>query len=377
MSSGGWSAQEAPGDEEIVTDKYLPASLEQRGYALPFTTRPVAYARVFQGKEGLEIILPGFADSLVAHVIPYEKLPSIATLSVFDRALHEKVAQLDAVNPNTIRDAASKIGETGLGGVDVMRKARAKKVIFTNLEPAILNALTDEMLKYHGSNQAPANVNMTTDEGRKVAVNELERIGKELGCDGETIVERLDHISKLMAQYKGSSAGLNGPICDILIRMKNLSDDMRQWLIPEPVEEAEMAQRTSVAILDFIALTKQHTNELDAVYDNIDRTVAQWDVMEPKIQKTLSELDLLLDGWERILDAWDSVMAKQRFIQRETLAAFAPFIPVLPLNMIKGTPDKWLLLRTAQLRWLGRVKYMKDMKDEAEMAFANTRMEIL
>ncbi len=375
MSIGGWSDQTTPTEE--VTDKFLPVTLAQRGLALPFTTRPVAYARVIMGKNGLEVILPGFSDKLIAHVIPFETLPSITSLSVFDRTLHEAVGNLSQLSPTSIREAASTIGETGLGGITLMRKARAKKVIFTNLEPAILNHLVDEMIKKHGSKDAPQNINMSTDEGMIVATKELDAFGKSHQSTGSEIVERLVALSKLMAHYRGVQEGLNGPIKDTLARLQNLSNDLRQWLLPEPVEEAEMAQRASIAALGFIQLAEPYVKELDSVYGNLEDTIVKWDLVSLNLRSKIDDLDLLLDGWERILDAWDNVLTARRFIQRETLASFAPFIPIPSKDIIKENSKTWLELRTAQLRWMGRVKYMKDMTEDAEQALRNTRMEVL
>ncbi|WP_420548649.1 hypothetical protein [Curvivirga sp.] len=389
----GWSSQNTAPVEE-VTEKYLPNSLEDRGLALPFTTRPVAYARLRQGKKGLEVILPGFADKLVANVLPFDKLPELVSLTVFDRALHEAITNLiqgdkdedsssdklvETLNSSTIRQLRMEIGETGLGGIDMMRIARSKRVIFANMEPAILNALADDLIQKHGSNNAPEHVNMATDEGRNTAALELERFAETHGLQKETILERLSDISQVMRDFGGPHTGMNGPVRDILSRMQSFSDDLRQWLIPEPVEESEMAQLTSIAALATIKAAEKYVEDLDLVYKNLDQSVLQWDKLRDNIIKIRDALDLMIDGWERILDSREYHINAQRFRQRECLAALAPFVPVLPKPIITDEKEKenWLKLRTAQLRWLGRVKYLKDMKDGAEAALRNTKMEIL
>ncbi|MTI08248.1 hypothetical protein [Curvivirga aplysinae] len=386
----GWSSQNTAPVEE-VTEKFLPTSLEDRGLALPFTTRPVAYARLRQGEKGLEVILPGFSDKLVANVLPFDKLPELVSLTVFDRALHEAISNLTEdeassndsggtyINSSVIRRLRMEIGETGLGGIDTMRIARSKRVIFANMEPAILNALADDLVQKHGGNNAPEHINMATDEGRNTAALELERFAETHGLKKEIIIDRLVDISHVMRDFGGPHTGMNGPIRDILSRMQSFSDDLRQWLIPEPVEESEMAQLTSIAALATIKATDKYVEDLDLVYKNLDQSVLNWDKLRENIIKIRDALDLMIDGWERILDSRESHINAQRFRQRECLAALAPFVPILPKPVIPDDKEKenWLKLRTAQLRWLGRVKYLKDMKDGAETALRNTKMEIL
>ncbi|MDX1737511.1 MAG: hypothetical protein R3261_04705, partial [Alphaproteobacteria bacterium] len=278
MSLGGWSNQTEDAIE--VTERSLPATLENRGLALPFTTPPVAYSRIRFGDKGLEIILPGFKNELLANVIPFAKLPEIVSLTVFDRAFHEALEDTltsegpSALTPALIRKLATNIGETGLGGAEIMRRARSRKVIFANMEPAILNHLTSELISAYAKDQDP-NLNMATAESQKLAALALEGFGQDFGIDGATVVERLKEISIFMANYKGPTKGMNGPVNDIISRLKLLAGDLRQWLIPEPVEEAEMAQRTALTAEAFVRATEPYTDNLDEVYDNIDRTIAQ------------------------------------------------------------------------------------------------------
>src|SRR5271166_5073484 len=89
-----------------TSDSYLPATFEERGVAVSFTTPALAYARIRKDyRDRLEVVLPNIGESKGTFVIPWSALADTVTLTTHDRALQEEVQNSDAVSPYDIRTA--------------------------------------------------------------------------------------------------------------------------------------------------------------------------------------------------------------------------------------------------------------------------------
>ncbi len=80
------SQDEQPGH---LNTKYWPSTFEERGVVVPFTTPMLAYARArSDGKDGLEIIVPGLSGSSGVYIIGWASVRDVFRMTVHDRAFH-------------------------------------------------------------------------------------------------------------------------------------------------------------------------------------------------------------------------------------------------------------------------------------------------
>src|ERR1019366_7482081 len=105
-------------------DTYLPATFEERGIALSFTTPQLAYCRIRKDyRDRLEISVPNIGEGKGNYVIPWSALGQAMTLTAHDRALQEEVQRIEAMSPYDIRTAELLIARDGLAGPDVAQAA--------------------------------------------------------------------------------------------------------------------------------------------------------------------------------------------------------------------------------------------------------------
>src|SRR5438874_440982 len=121
-------------------DSYFPATFEERGISLAFTTPSLAYARVRKDyRDRLEVVLPNIGQAKGTYVIPWAALAGTMTLTTHDRALQEEVEESEAMSPYGIRTAELTIARDGLAGPEVAEAAARtldkdeKQIDLTNL----------------------------------------------------------------------------------------------------------------------------------------------------------------------------------------------------------------------------------------------------
>ncbi|RED51472.1 hypothetical protein [Aestuariispira insulae] len=136
----------------------------------------------------------------------------------------------------------------------------------------------------------------------------------------------------------------------LLEELRALADDLRRWLIHEPVDAAELAQRTSLALRNTVKLA------------------------EPLLEKCLkegagdahSDLIYLVDGWPRIITRWKNAQKGEFYQQREALTGFFLYIPLVPADLAGADRPFWEELATVQMRWLRRSPLLEDLDSDTK-----------
>src|ERR1044071_3169438 len=86
-------------------DNFWADTFEERGAVVPFTTPVLAFSRVREQEQRLELLVPGLAGGRDTYVIPWRSLPSVFAMTVHDRALREEIEALPESRPEEIRVA--------------------------------------------------------------------------------------------------------------------------------------------------------------------------------------------------------------------------------------------------------------------------------
>ena len=105
------------GGDTAVSSRFWPATLQERGISIPFTTPSIAFSRVrSDGREGLEVLVPGLSGGQGVYIIPWRGLKDMFKMTVHDRALHEEIDGLKDANPRRVRKIVLSVALTGLAG---------------------------------------------------------------------------------------------------------------------------------------------------------------------------------------------------------------------------------------------------------------------
>lgn len=363
--------------------QFLPKSFQHRGIAVAFTSPVLAFARCRRppGESKVEYLVPGLAGSTEAYVLPNKALPEIVTLTIFDRALHEELPTLRKVTPLTVRSAVHKIALTGLGGPGPMRQAREAQERTKGLPAAIMVSLVHRAIQQLAAKEPDAagldEAKIGTPEGLTLARKALSGYSQGSGISSADIMGRLEQWGKMAAPLGGAGGAHPGHLTDTLAATEALADKMTKWLIPEPPETGEMAQRTALAAREAVTVARRTINELDGLAANLNDTLSKWDSSRRIITEGVEKVALVLDGWSRIVSYWTEAEAKDRFFQRTTLENFAQYLPMLPRDSGSEATEMWENLRESQTRWnqSAQVKLSSHLDASAREKLSQFRKE--
>ena len=334
----------------------LPETFEQRGVYVPFTTPILAYARLRRPIGGsLEVLIPGLAGGSETYIIPYKVLPDVLNLLVHDRALHEELLNLRKISPGRVRQSANLVAMTGLGGPALAKRAKQDRQSEQELPTLILFSLIRNAI----SQLAPSHPGVANLDGRQIATPEglnlareaLGGYGQTIGESGNKIYARLERWANVLAPLGMSDGSIKGPLLILLTTLEDLTVELSKWLIQEPPDTAEMAQRTVTAARAAAQRARDHLNAIAEMEKAMAEPLRSFDETENKITLHIERISLMLDGWQRVIDLWEMGRDGDRFFQRDTLEGFAHYLPILPLEAVGENVELWENLRESQNRW--------------------------
>ncbi|NMM45112.1 hypothetical protein HH303_11525 [Rhodospirillaceae bacterium KN72] len=334
----------------------LPPTFLKRGIFLPFTTTVVRYARLRRaGGSGLEFLIPGLSGGFETYIIPYKVLPETLNLSVHDRALHEEMAQLRDVSPVGIRALGLRVAATGLGGPVLARRAKLEldndrihptQVLFA----LVLSAIRQLAASHPGASSLTAE-SLATPDGMKLAREALGGYAQTIGERGDKVYAKLEKWSKTIAPLGAPDGFAVGYLTLRIVDLENLANELTKWLIQEPPETAEMAQRTGTAIRAAVEAARATVAKVDSMAENMADPLRTFDEAHTAMAEAVSRVSYILDGWQRILDMWTAARSGDRFTQRDTLEEFCQHLPILPQEAVGNKISLWEGLRESQAFW--------------------------
>lgn len=345
----------------------LPPDFAQRGVAVPFSTRLLFFARMRHGPNGvIEYLVPGLAGGLKTCVIPQGKIGETLSMTVFDRALMEELSELSTITPATVEQASLAVGMTGLGGSRLLRQARERKVKdiegATALEVMLVNRLLSAL---GGSEIALGGAGV---EGfRSEAASALAPHGEALDAPVDAVLSRIQQWAQLVLPLGSAELGIQGTYTATMEDMERFAVELLDWLIPEPVGPAEMAQRIAVAARKTAAAAEERVQRVNAVQTEILDTLRNWDGAWAGLNNDVSAVSNIIDGWRRLIDKWDAVSRMDRIDQRELVELFALYLPILPRKSADQNQDFWASIRENQNRWKDTVSKSEMMATDQDL----------
>ena len=319
-------------------ESFLPATFEERGVALSFTTPALAYARIRKDyRDRLEVVLPNIGEGKGTFVIPWSALADTMTLTAHDRALQEEVQNNDAMSPYDIRMAELVIARDGLAGTDVAEAAAkalaedAKHVDLTNLmfmAKVIMasGSLTKEMLAGLASGESD-------DKVRQAAY----KVAGTIGLKPTQLDEKLGKLSRVVAPLGIEGAPEMGRLRRLIRELSTFRDSLDHWAAENVHCEVELA-RFCVEVADLTLLRGiKIVQEFDAALSEPLNILKNWDIESPKLQNAVVRLSWLFDGWDMIIRTWDAAKNQNRDAQEAALFAIFRALPLLPKSELESS----------------------------------------
>lgn len=334
----------------------LPQTFQQRGVYLPLTTPVLMYARLRRMHgSSMEVLIPGLGGGPETYVIPYKVLPQVINTSVHDRALHEEMVNLREVSPSAVRKVASKIAVTGLGGPFLARRAkediRAEKELPNEILLCMIQMGIKQLAPNHPGVDKLDSTTIATAEGMNLARDALGGYASSIGERGDKIYGRLEKWSTLITPIGSPDESVVGSGLRVLLAVESLAEQLSKWLLQEPPDTAEMAQRTVTAAREAVKQARETLAVMKGLANNMAEPLRDFDNTIAKLKAGADHILLVIDGWDRIVQLWDEGCRGDRFMQRDVLEMFSQFLPILPIEAAGDNQKLWEDLRETQSRW--------------------------
>lgn len=338
----------------------MPSDFNQRGVAVPFTTRLLFFARMRNGSSGtIEYLVPGLAGGLTTCIIPQGKIGQTLSMTVFDRALMDELSELSKISPAEIERAKLAVGLTGLGGSRLMRLARQRKEADRFATHALESLLINDLLAALGAEHVDFD-GMEIEALRTRAAAALEPHAAALDASVDAILSRIGQWAHLTLPIGCRDLDLEGPYTATLTDMERFAASLMDWLISEPVGPAEMAQRIAVAARKTAATAQEWVVRIEGYRADILERLKGWDTTWASLTNDVEMVSNITDGWQRMVDKWDATARMERVDQRELVELYALYLPVLPRKAAEQNQEFWASIRESQKRW-------KDIVHGSEM----------
>jgi hypothetical protein len=313
-------------------ESFWPATFEERGATVPFTTPILASARVRQPQEQkLELLVPGMSGTKGTYVIPWPSLPEIFKMTVHDRALYEEIGELGAATPYEIKMAALKVARTGLAGPGVAKSARETLDEIDNHELLARFFLIVRTLEQLSDDKTNTSLEeLVTEEGKRRVKRALGFVALDLGISADDLYDRLEKWGTSITPIGVPDTPVDGPLRRLAKRLLPFSRALAEFAnteLGDSVGEAQLcadtAQETQRFVMEIVIAT-------DKIAAKISDALNDWKEQYETIVANMRRVSWLLDGWELLMKMWDACEHEPKFRQRETLVEMVRLLPVIP-----------------------------------------------
>jgi hypothetical protein len=301
-------------------------------------------------------------------------------MTVHDRALHEKLPSLTRPSPLGVRDLALEVAKTGLSGPGPAARAIAAQAEDAACPSKILLQLIE--MAVHQVGTATEAKGLTVDalakpEGQAQARRALQVFAESIGTTPRDLINLLERWAGVLGPVGLPNGRVQGPLLQTIEGLEAASRDLRGWMINEPPETAEMAERTASAGLDAAKRARAVLIRIAEPLEHLGGALREPAEIEQLFQQALDLVANTLDGWWRILESWNVTINDERWEQRQSLEGFIQNLPVLPTEALGEDTSTWTALRAAQQRWRNSGLFGQgvDMAPETEDALSRFQKE--
>ena len=271
---------------------WQPATFQERGVAVPFTTPQLTGARLRPGESGrMELILPDVGGPGSVGILPWDRVASLCSPTLFDRRLGARLLDQPALTPAVVRQAACVAAAAGLAGQEAQEAALAAQA-----------ADAAERARVRADLLAPGRA----DDAASVP-EELAALLGPIGLGRDATAARLPRTLAAVTafgariseyQHVGPTAGDAGRL-------------------------AAAARRTAAAALAALLAARGITDHAPAL-------LQRWAAAPAALAEELRRPEWLLDGWAWLCRLWHAPEARPGRVG-VSLADLSVLLPPLPL----------------------------------------------
>jgi len=335
---------------------YLPSTFLDRGVAIPFTTPDLLGARARPGPRGrLEFVISNPGGGRGNYVMGWESLSNLARVTVHDRLLHDRIAELPMIVPSAIRRVADEVAVSGSAGRPAAKAAEMHRQR-EEADRLMANYLmTIRLLESGGMKGVDWRALDPGDRALRAKARALiARLAPQFALSGQALFDVIESLSVVIAAIGFANQGYRSRLPELLASVTRLQTQMSRF-----TDDDTDARPAAAMISDVARLTIDiGTKVLDACHAEVDNPVTlvgTWQNERDRLLDQLTRPDWILDGWGLICALWENALSADREIQRSTIIEIQRMVPVMPKeasNWVEGGYDEALQKDWFQRRWV-------------------------
>ena len=303
--------------------------------------------------------------------------PEVATLTLHDRLLLERLLELPAPSPSEIRKVAHEVAIEGAAGRRAAREASAAADADATMGLLTRFHLVTRLLQEAGLESIDwrgfTGVNR---EMRAMIKGHLAKVAPRLGIPVDGLFERIEAIGEVATPVGPPSDGDAARNEAMLARLRTFVQSLGQWSQGETGGTAADA----TAVLGVGERAVREASEAQGLarglLGEVLRLLRGWpERVGEQMRSTLTRPEWLLDGWGQVCGLWESVARDERSLQRETLQQIRASLPMLDPNDREAATS----LDRHDLRFDRgrRVKLHEDWRTGLKVMESRARAELL
>jgi hypothetical protein len=314
---------------------YHPATFQERGVALPFTTPMLGGARArLSRNRGIELIVRNPAGGRGVYVMPLNAVTALCRPTLYDKVVCNRIAFLETVTPATVRGIGRAAAAEGLAGEGAMQAAHAaaktdetdRRVVVHHL----LSCLTSQV--WAGPHAPPDIPGPNSPDLDTRARQTIARLAPRLGQSAGWGVTALDALADAMTGVGINAGDEVGRIPNLIMRLGAMRQGIAEWANTQRDSDRVSFAHTVCSISDFtrsVAATMMTQTRM--LTDDMVRLLRHWATDPESVVRVAERPEWMLDGWEQICLIWN--FAQDNAARRVALIEIADLVPMIPKEL--------------------------------------------
>jgi len=311
---------------------YRPATFQERGVAVPFTTPILEGVRARHGQRNeIELVVPNPSGGLGVYIMGCNSLRSLWHLTVHDSRLNQRIAELPLVAPATVRQAVLDVASQGLAG-------RAAMVAAT---PAVEKDGQDQALTRYllfgalAGQLAPKEFSRAdwrthrSPDTEQQARSIIAQTAPKAGLSTARIVAAIEALAEEFCAVGVAGQPEPGRVLRQIGHLATLREQLAAWVLEHCDDpNVEFADMIAEAARQVIAAAEPMLVAANGMTQDMVSLAHAWIRTPHRVRETASRPEWLLDGWEQICRMWETSEGPDQ--QWATMTEMVQLLPVQP-----------------------------------------------
>ncbi len=362
--------------QRFAAGAHQPATFQERGVLLPFTTPQLAGARIRAGNRSpAELVLTNPAGAEGVYILPWTALGDICTPTLHDRTMWNRASRLTVFSPRAVREVTLAIAAEGFAGREASRTAAAAQ---KTRQQARLLVHYNLLLELVRQTEPPGGVPPEKDHPANVerrARAALESLKATGSITPPQAVEALEEIAGQFVETglrrdptRAKLPQLCNEIAAVIEQVIAWGDGARN---PEDRKCARILAQSAELTL---RCAHQCLGAVHAEQDKLWLLLQQWKRDPSAIMGLAARPDWILDGWDMVCGIWRGADPANRTAAASEMTALIGILPAELRDWIGfDAPADMEVHRSGLRKWRRSVEANQDWKSglQLETTFRN------